>query len=88
LIPAWQPKVNPVCVRLRVQLSILLAADIQPFKPASPRRAGAEGRQNPSYWLQLWRHIEPVFVTTGDPNYDVRTPDMATAHGLRSPSVR
>jgi len=39
LIPAWQLKVNPVRVRLRELLSILLAAEILQCKMASPRPA-------------------------------------------------
>lgn len=40
------------------------------------------GLQNPSYRLRLWHHIEPVFVRAGDPNYDIRTPDMPAGHDL------
>jgi len=45
-------------------------------------------QQQPRYRLRLWRHSEPVFVMTGGPNYDIRTPDMSAAHGLCSLSGR
>src|SRR3954471_4539236 len=39
-------------------------------------------RPGPRYRLRLWRHIEPVFVMAGGPNYDIRTPGMSAGHGL------
>jgi hypothetical protein len=50
------------------------------FRPL--RVHAAIGLQNPGYRLQIWLHIDPVFVLLRDPKYDLRTPGMAAASAL------